>query len=198
MTAFPITTQERLPLPVDGIRESGAGGAISFRDIVGILRQRMVLILALWMLFSAIAVGLWLLFWIKFPTYTSEAWIECVSDNPGEALTIAQADPNKDVYERFVESQALFVKAPEILDRALQTPEVQSTTWYRETREDIRRIELEDQLYSAHRRGTNYVVVRMGCTDPALGIRERNDEASLSGIDAETYADFVFSEEHRR
>ena len=165
MTAFPTTTQARLPMPADPNRESGAGGTISFGDVVAILRQRMVLIIALWVLFGAIAVGLWLLFWFKFPTYTSEAWIECVSDNPGESLKIAQADPDKDVYERFVESQALFVKAPDILDRALQTPEVQSTTWYRETREDIRRIELEDQLYAGHRKGTNYVVVRMGCSD---------------------------------
>ena len=168
MTAFPTTTQARLPMPADGIPESSAGAGISFGDIVGILRQRMVLIVALWMLFGAMTVGLWLLFWIKFPTYTSEAWIECVSDNPGEALSIAQQDPNKDVFERFVESQALLLKAPEILDRALKTPEVQSTTWYQETREDRRRLELEDQLYSGARKGTNYVVVRMGC-------RERND-----------------------
>ena len=168
MTAFPTTTQAQLPMPIDSHRDSNEGGAISFGDIVAILRQRMVLIVGLWMLFGAIAIGLWLLFWFKFPTYTSEAWIECVSDNPGESLSIAQTDPNKDVYERFVTSQALFVKAPEILDRALQTPEVQSTTWYRETPEATRRIELEDQLYAGHRKGTNYVVVRMGC-------RDRND-----------------------
>ncbi|MCH7701884.1 MAG: polysaccharide biosynthesis tyrosine autokinase [Planctomycetes bacterium] len=168
MTAFPTTTQAQLPMPADRNRESSDGGAISFGDVIAILRQRMVLIVALWVLFGAIAVGLWLLFWIKFPTYTSEAWIECVSDNPGESLSIAQRDPEKDVYERFAESQALFVKAPEILDRALQTPEVQSTTWYRETREDIRRLELEDELYAGHRKGTNYVVVSMGC-------RDRND-----------------------
>lgn len=144
-------------------------------DLFSILKRRAVMIVLLWLVFSIIAVGLFFLFYIYFPGYQAEAWVECISNRPLEAETIGQPALQQHEHERFINSQARFMTSPGILLKVLQTPEVRSTRWFQDVEPDERLLQLEEDLSSAPIRDTNYVRVAMSCrerTDPAKIVRQ--------------------------
>lgn len=167
MTTVPATVPERIPLPPAATPAFDAGGGVSFGDIVGILKRRMIMVILLWMLFGAMAVGAFILVYYKFPTYRAEAWVECISNRPHEAGLLVQEAMITDEHDRFINSQAALMRNPEILNEVLKTPEVRATAWFQETPEVERFLELEATMGSAPIRNTNYIRVSMGCRVPA-------------------------------
>ncbi|MHC4234800.1 MAG: polysaccharide biosynthesis tyrosine autokinase [Planctomycetota bacterium] len=171
MTTIPATVQERIPLPAAPSAPPAAGAGMSIGDLIGVLKQRAVMIILLWLVFSIIAVGLFFLFYVEFPVYRAEAWVECISNRPTEAETLVPQGLQKDEHDRFINSQARLMKSPQILMHVLTTVEVRGTKWFKETQPPERRaLELDNSLSSAPIRDTNYIRVSMGCrtrTDPA-------------------------------
>ncbi|MHC4066830.1 MAG: hypothetical protein ACYSUI_20325, partial [Planctomycetota bacterium] len=106
MTTIPATVQGRIPLPAAPSAPPAAGAGMSIGDLIGVLKQRAVMIILLWLVFSIIAVGLFFLFYVKFPLYRAEAWVECISDRPTEAETLVPLGLQKDEHDRFINSQA--------------------------------------------------------------------------------------------
>ncbi len=72
MTTVPITTQERVPMPIHiGARPSHAGGgAMSLADVIRVMKQRIFMIIFIFIFFVGSAVGL--TFWLSKnrPLYT--------------------------------------------------------------------------------------------------------------------------------
>ncbi len=171
MTTLPSTVQERIPLPATPGPTSDGGAGVSVGDILGILKRRMVMLVLLSMLFGGMGVGAFFLAYIKFPTYRAEAWVECINYKPQEAQQLAQEALRKDEHERFINSEAGRMKNPEVLNAVLKTPEVRATSWYRNTKETERYLELEEDLGSSPIRDTNFVRVAINCRnmkDPAI------------------------------
>ncbi len=170
MTSIPATIPERIPLPAAAAPPADAGAGLTAGDIVGMLKRRAIMLILLWMFFGMIAVGAFFVVYYKYPTYTAEAWVECISNRPDQTETLIQQALVKDEHERFINSQAALMESPEVLNDVLQTPEVRSTTWFKETEESLRFLELVDALGSAPIRNTNYIRVSMRCRvkeDPA-------------------------------
>ncbi|MCP4589532.1 MAG: polysaccharide biosynthesis tyrosine autokinase [bacterium] len=173
MTTVPTTIQEQIALaPPRG--EGGEGPSLSAADIAAILKHRLVMIIALWLLFSTMGVGLFFLAYFKFPTYRATAFIECISDlpmRPGEF----DVQMTEDRHERFVASHAMFASSPRVLDAALEAPEVRKTDWYGQADKRKLRLELEEDLGSSPVRDTNYFAISMGCRslgDPAAIVNQ--------------------------
>ena len=61
MTTVPATIQEQIALPTERGEGSGGGVSMSAGDFAAILKHRLVMIIVLWLLFSAIGVGLFFL-----------------------------------------------------------------------------------------------------------------------------------------
>ncbi len=161
MTSVPATIQEPVALPTRR-EESGGGVSLSAADFAAILKGRLVMILGLWLLFSIIGVGLFFLIYFKFPTYSAEAYIECISDLPSRTGELGDPMIDKDRHERFLASQALAALDPQVLSLVLQSPEVRATSWFTEADKAILRLELEDDIRSAPMRDTNYFRISMG------------------------------------
>jgi capsular exopolysaccharide synthesis family protein len=168
MTTVPATIQERLSLPPSS-RARGAEGAASLTasDIISMLRRRVVLIAILFLLLSAMAVGAFFLAYTKFPKYSAESLIECISNIPETELQIVGTRPNAAEHERFVLSEATFLKSPRILQAALAVTEVRDTAWYKSVKEGEHLRELEDALNVGPIRGTNYLRVAIATRSPA-------------------------------
>lgn len=180
MTTLPSTVQERILLPARARvlpGEGGAGGGLTPGDVISMLRRRMVLIVLLFILFSAMSVGGFLLWWFAYPGYRAESLIECISNIPETELSLDQRRLQEDEHERFVQTQALLLKSPTILSKALQVTEVRGTDWYKSiTKRKLEHLlELTDDLGAAAVRGTNFLRVSIECRntkDPAIIVNE--------------------------
>lgn len=179
MTTLATTVSERIALPIPARREDGGEGFVppSASDILAMLRRRSVLIVALFILFSALVVGGFFAWWYLLPGYRGECLIECVSNIPERELTLEQERMRQDEHERFVLTQAQYLKSPSILGEALKVNAVKETNWYKSV--DRRGLEplleLDEDLSAAPVRGTNLLRVTIECRDlkdPAVIVNE--------------------------
>lgn len=174
MTTVPTTIQEQIA-PTTQQRGDSGGVSLNVSDFVAIIKHRLVMIIVLWLLFSAMGVGLFFLVYFKFPTYRAEAYIECISDQPTRAGDLGNPAMAQDQYERFVAGQVALASSPQVFNDALGTPEVRSTSWFAEADKTILLLELEDDLRSAPMRDTNYFLISMACrarSDPAIIVNQ--------------------------
>jgi len=146
---------------------SAAPKTITPADILGMLKQRLVWIVVLSILFGAMGVGLFLLAYTKFPEYSAKGLIECISNQPKKSLTVGDTQMAQDPYTRFVMSQALFIKSFPILSAVLKDPEVRETQWFKDIKQGDQLSELEKSLSCEPIRDTNYVEVSMSTRSKA-------------------------------
>ena len=172
MTTVPATIQEHIGLPPSGGGPAEQASGVSVNEIISILRRRVVMITLLWLFFAMVAVGLVFLWYIYYPSYVADTWIECISNRPNEGETLNPQTLREDEHERFINSQAQLIKSPEVLSEVLKTPEVRSTSWYKGLDPNDRLLELEESLGSGPMRETNYIRVAIGC-------RDRKDPAKI-------------------
>ena len=178
MTTLPTTVEETIASSAAHRGGRDAGTTPSAGDIVSMLRRRMLLIVVLFVLFAAVAVGGFVVWWMYFPGYRAECFIECVSNIPDTELSVEQQRLRQEEYERFVQTQALLLKGPTTLGAALKVTAVRETNWWRaiearsSKRPDEHLIELTEQLSAAPIRGTSFLRV-------ALVARKREDPAII-------------------
>ncbi len=134
MTTVPITTQERVPMPIHvGARPSHAGGAaMSLADVIRVLKQRIFMIAFIFIFFVGTAVGL--TFWLanNHPLYSSFAAVLVESPFPQNPMEFAEPMLQGDLLNRFVADQMFMVKDESLLRDALADPEVMETSWYQQ------------------------------------------------------------------
>ena len=179
MTTLPATISERVPRPGMAAPGAPATAGLTPADILRMIRSRLVLIVALSIVLSAAAVGGFLLWYIKYPTYSAEAFIQCISSVPKEATSLRHPQVYEDEHTRFLQDQALSIKQTNLLMRVLQAPEVRNTDWYQRTKPDERVDELDENLAAGPIRDTNYIRVAMGTRspqDPHVIVRKVVDE----------------------
>ncbi len=170
MTTLPTTIQERIALPAAPRPippEAGLGG-LTASDILAMLRRRAVLIFLLFVLFVAMAVGGFVLWWFRFPGYRSESLIECITNIPETELSLEQQRMREDEHERFVQTQAMLLKSPSILVETLKVNAVRETDWYKDVarRKQEPLLELDEDLVASPVRGTNFLLVAIECHNP--------------------------------
>jgi polysaccharide biosynthesis transport protein len=167
MTTLPATVRERidLPAPPSASAPSGEDAGMTVQDVLGVLKRRSLLIIFLFILFSALLVGAWVYSYVWWPFWRAEAFIECISDKPKRAETLAEDAPGQQEYERFIMTQAEFVKGPDVLMEALKTPEVRGTKWYRDTPEEDRILDFFNLVQAAPQRNTQLLSVSVKTHD---------------------------------
>lgn len=167
MTSLSTTIQERIPLPAAGPMMASPAPAktITPSEILGMLKQRMITIILLSLLFCSGAVGVFVLWWTKFPSYSATAYVEVISNRPQQQFSTDSEQLNKDVFERFIKSQAIYITQHSILNKVLRDQAVRSTTWFKETEQDKRLVNLEDAVKCSAVRDTNYISVSMSTKD---------------------------------
>jgi len=167
-------------MPLAPARPAGAAAGLSGGEIIGILRSRLVMIVLLWLLLSAVLSGAFFYFWFVSPAYTAEAFVECITDIPQMSLTLVPERPEHEEYERFVTTQSMLVKNPVVLQRALEAADVKATTWYQETPSEDRFTVLTEELISAPQKGTNFIRI-------AMGTKSQNDPQRVVSAVVQSY-----------
>jgi hypothetical protein len=122
--------------------------------------------LLLSMFLATLGVIAYLVAYYKFPLYTAEAYIECVSPTPREPLSMHQPQLSDTQFSRFIRGQALFVTSHSVLTLALSDPVVRDTAWYRETDQDRRLSALEKLVSSEAVEDANYIRVAASTRSP--------------------------------
>jgi succinoglycan biosynthesis transport protein ExoP len=113
------------------------GAGLSGADVIRIIRQRLVMIIILWVIFiGATFLTTWLVirYW---PQYKGMAYIQVESINPPNVMEPLKPQEAKlEEVERLLQTQALLVKSPDVLLKALEDPELRDTVWFREAEEE--------------------------------------------------------------
>ncbi len=118
-----------------GPAHGGAGFSLTAADILRAVRQRMVMVLFIWLLIVGLTIGVTVL-WIQYaPEYRSDAQVKVESVTPGDVALedkLGTRGLTALEMEALVKDQAVIVTSPGVLQDALESPEVKETTWYRE------------------------------------------------------------------
>jgi len=170
MSRMPVTFQERVPVPLDPLQRSGGGATAAFSvgDVIGAIKQRIFLILFVWLLLiGATVAGTWL--WQKYaPSWRATAYVVVESPQPTVPLTFQQQPVAPEIQERNLKDQAVLVESQDVLAEALKDAAVLDTQWYKEMKRKDRATveELRNALAVAPLAGTSYLSVSISCKDP--------------------------------
>jgi len=146
---------------------TAAAAAMTPKEIVGILRRHILL-----MIFSAV-LGLivggvaWYLFRRFLPTYRAETAIEVLPPGTADPMQLQSLQPNKDLYYQFRFTKAAFIKQQSTLQNLLRRDKIRDTEWFKQFNNDIPKAveELEDNLGAAAQRDGNWIMLSMKCGD---------------------------------
>ncbi len=124
------------------------------------------MIIFLWLLFIALTVGATFLAIRFYPQYRGMALVLVQSISPPNVMEpMKTQDVKEEEVARLLQDQALLVKSPEVLLKALDDPDLRDTTWFREAEEkriskDEDPLDLLSDILSAEPvRDSNYVGV---------------------------------------
>lgn len=135
MTTLPAAVREHTvvaaPMGVSPHRMAATTG-LTAADILRVVRQRLGLILVLWILCIGLSAGGTFL-WIKYrPLYSSFALITVDSVAPDKPTGGLWDNPNfvKDQVDRATRDQSMLITSQEVLTRTLTDPRVRATNWW--------------------------------------------------------------------
>lgn len=131
MTTVPITTADRVPMPVRAAaRTSHGAAALSLSDVIRILKQRIFLIIFIIILFVGATAGA--TFWLakNRPLYRSSAAVMVESPFPKNPMDFGETATPAELMNRFVSDQMFIVTDEGLLRDALNDPDIRNTSWY--------------------------------------------------------------------
>lgn len=150
------------------------------KEIIGILRRHVLL-----MIFSA-TLGLviggvaWYLFQRFLPTYTAETAIEVLSPGTADPMEIRTTLANKDLAYQLRFTKAAFIKQQSTLENLLRRDKIRDTEWFKQFNNNIPKTveDLEDNLRASPQREGNWIMLSMKChnkKESALIVNEMLD-----------------------
>jgi len=158
---------------------SAAGGmAMTPKEIVGILRRHIWMILIFTILGTIIGGGAWYLCNRYLPKYTSKRAIDVDMPITDDPLKIATSQVAKDIYYQFRFTKASLVKQQSMLEELLRRDDVRDTEWFKryakvdasgrligDQDKAVNKAykKLEDNLGASAPRDQNYILVSMSC-----------------------------------
>jgi len=128
---------------IEGYSPAGppSAGGLTPGDILSIIRQRLLSIIFLGGFLAAIGIGAVIFWYVKYPGFSAEAYIEVTSPTP--------ADPNNSLFdekgltdkeiERAMQSQMLRLQSPGVLSQVVRLPEIRNTYWLTWARNEAQR-----------------------------------------------------------
>ena len=120
---------------IEGFAPAGAAAAAGLTpaDIFSIIRQRLLSIIFVGGLISALGIAGVIFWYIKYPGFSAEAYIEVTSPtpaNPKKGIFDDRRLDDKDI-ERAIQSQIVLLSSPKVLDEVIRLPAIRDTNWLR-------------------------------------------------------------------
>lgn len=169
-----LTTTVRQPIGL--LREPGttgrpamAAGGITPADIFRVIKQRILLILLIWIFGSAITVGVTMATMRYFPLWTATAHILVEAMTPSDPFNPWGDRSDRDTIERNLANQAQMIRDPDLLREVLVSPEVRlETDWFKQFADNVDNAleDLDENLVSSPVRGSSLLAVSMPTRNP--------------------------------
>ena len=107
------------------------GMAMTPKEIVGIVRRHVWMIIIFTFLGVMLGGGAWFLCDRYIPKYTSRRPIDVAPPIVTDVTKIVSTQPNKDIYYQFRVTKAAMIKQDHMLKALLEEPKVQTTKWFK-------------------------------------------------------------------
>jgi succinoglycan biosynthesis transport protein ExoP len=142
-----------------------AAATLTPKEVFGILRRRVLLIVIVTVAGLAAGVGMWKLLEIVFPKYTAQTLIQVLPPIETDPMDIVAAQVQKDIQYGYRVSMANLLKQQSSLQELIRDPDVRGTNWFKRRDEDPRKAfkYLSRHLNAQAHRDAEYVVVSMTC-----------------------------------
>ncbi|MBN1765872.1 MAG: polysaccharide biosynthesis tyrosine autokinase [Sedimentisphaerales bacterium] len=149
-----------MPLPVSG--GGVAPSSLSVKDVLGIIRRHLWLIILVTLFTVIVSIILFYVFLRGAPEYTSTGYIRCKMPAQ-EGLGSKTLIPRKEVIAMETASNAAILNSETFLSQLLQRLNVQNTEWYKKRKDDPEKLleDMQDSFSASAQRDTEFVVVRM-------------------------------------
>ncbi|MCK5271247.1 MAG: polysaccharide biosynthesis tyrosine autokinase [Sedimentisphaerales bacterium] len=166
-----------ISLPATGIQapqrrqvvpSAATGTGITYKDVMGILRRRMWLIIIVTAVFVILSAALWCIFLVYSPEYASVGFVRCKMPIQEGLFGMGGVTPRKDVITMATASNAELLNNEFFLSEVLERTRVKETQWYIKRKDDLeKRLDDMQKSFSAFpRRDTEFVMVRMVAASP--------------------------------
>jgi succinoglycan biosynthesis transport protein ExoP len=146
---------------------TAAAAAMTPKEIVGILRRHILLMVCSTVLGLIIGGVAWYLLQRFLPTYSAETAIEVLPPGTADPMVLQSVQPNKDLYYQLRFTKAAFIKQQSTLQNLLRRDKIRETEWFKQFNNDIPKAveELEDDLGANAQREGNWILLSMKCGD---------------------------------
>ena len=152
-------------------RLAQSAAALTPKEIMGILRRNMLLIISLTVLGFFVGATAWFLLRRFAPKYTARTYIRVLSPIIKDPMTITGQIVNKDIQYGYRVSMVSLLKQQSTLQSLLERDKVKQTKWFRSfgevrDRSIVKAIDDLDKRFGATaQRDGDYIIVSMTCGD---------------------------------
>jgi len=162
----PVVSNRR-PRPTG--QSPAATSSLTPREVFGILRRHVVLMIILTVLGMVAGGGTWKLLQIKFPRYTARTYIQVLPPVEIDPMTIGTIQLQRDVLYGHRQSIASLIKQQSTMEDLLKRDKVRDTQWYEGFRggpakKDRKRVKYLKKHFGAYaHRDSEFVEISMSC-----------------------------------
>lgn len=158
-------SSNKLALPAT--LKSSAHSSLTAKEVFGILRRHILLIIISTILGLVAGVGIWKLLQKYSPKYTATTYIQVLSPVPTDPMTIGTAQLQKDILYNYRQSIANLIKQQSTLQELLARNTVKQTDWFHRRGESIRKaVKYLNRYFVAYaHRDSDFVEISMTSRD---------------------------------
>ncbi len=161
MTTVPVTMQDRVGMPVPmGGRPASPAAAMTINDLIRAIKQRIFLIIFIFILTVGAAAGLTYYLQQNYPLYRSQSAVMVESPFPRQPMQLEGRILQVELMNRFISDQMFLVRDEGLLREALNDADIMGTEWYKAQPDKNRLIEdLKRDLEINQARDSSFFVV---------------------------------------
>ena len=145
---------------------SPAAASMTAKEVFGILRRHILLIIFLTVLGLGAGGGAWKLLQIRFPKYTAKTFIQVLPPTETDPMTIGTVQLQKDILYGYRQSIAYLIKQQSTLEDLLDRDNVKETRWFTRWNGDRRKaVNYLNKHFGAYaHRDSEFVSISMTCS----------------------------------
>jgi capsular exopolysaccharide synthesis family protein len=143
-----------------------AAASLTAKEVFGILRRHILLIIFLTALGLGAGGGIWKLLQMRYPRYTAKTFIQVLPPTEKDPMTIGTVQLQKDILYGFRQSIANLIKQQSTLEDLLDRDNVKETRWFKRWDGDRRRaVNYLNKYFGAYaHRDSEFVEISMTCS----------------------------------
>jgi len=144
---------------------SPAASSLTAKEVFGILRRHILLIIFLTLLGLAAGGGIWKLLQMYFPRYTAKTFVEVLPPAETDPMSIGTVQLQKDILYSHRQSIANLIKQQSTLENLLGRDKVKETEWFKQWDGNRRKAvnDLDKHFGAYAHRDSEFVEISMTC-----------------------------------